>query len=67
MIFMRYFFVTALILFAPVSFAEWAGTVPVGSPFPAIEATDQYGKNWTNSELVGEHGLVFLFNRSTLW
>ncbi len=64
---MRYLLLIALIFFAPASFAEWAEAVPVGSPFPNIEAVDQNGKNWTNADLVGEHGLVFFFNRSTSW
>ena len=64
---MRYLFLVTLIFFAPASFSEWSEAVPVGSLFPSIEAVDQYGKNWTNAELVEEHGLVFFFNRSTRW
>lgn len=64
---MRYLFLVALIFFAPASFSGWAEAVPEGSAFPDIEAVDQYGKTWTNAELVGDHGLVFFFNRSTSW
>jgi hypothetical protein len=64
---MRYVLIIILCLFAPASVADWAETVPVGSPFPAIEAADQHGKIWSNSELLGGHGLVFFFNRSTSW
>ena len=64
---MRHLLLIALIFVAPASSSEWAEAVPVGATFPAVEAADQYGKNWTNAELVGKHGLVFFFNRSTSW
>lgn len=64
---MRYFFVATLLLLAPVSFAEWAEAVTVGSPFPNIQAVDQYGNKWNSAALKGEQGLLLFFNRSTLW
>ncbi len=64
---MRYLYTLTLVMISALSIAEWADPVPVGNAFPKIDAIDQHGKHWTNNELVGEHGLVFFFNRSTTW
>lgn len=64
---MRHLFIVSLLLIAPYPFAEWAESVPVGADFPQIDAVDQHGKRWANADLMGEHGLVFFFNRSTSW
>ncbi len=51
----------------PVDDLQWASGIPAGSPFPAISAPDQEGQTWTNQGLIGEHGLVFFFVRSSDW
>ncbi|MDA0789559.1 MAG: hypothetical protein O2780_08905 [Proteobacteria bacterium] len=47
--------------------SQWASAIPVGTSFPGIEAPDQDGQTWTNQELIGVHGLVFFFVRSSDW
>ena len=64
---MPYLLIITLLISAPSSYAEWAESAPVGSAFPQIDALDQHGKQWTNAELLGGHGLVLFFNRSTSW
>lgn len=46
---------------------EWAAGVPVGTPFPNVQATDQLGNSWNRKQLLGENGLAFFFIRSTDW
>jgi hypothetical protein len=53
--------------FTSVADDGWASGVPVGTPFPNINANDQNGQTWTNKQLVGENGLVFYFMRSSNW
>jgi cytochrome oxidase Cu insertion factor (SCO1/SenC/PrrC family) len=47
--------------------SQWASAIPVGTSFPGVEAPDQDGQTWTNQELIGVHGLVFFFVRSSDW
>jgi len=46
---------------------SWASQFPVGSTFPDIVATDQDGTERNLDDLSGEHGFLFLFNRSVVW
>ncbi len=57
----------ALLMFSPARAEEWAADVPTGSAFPRVEATDQFGEKWTTGKLLGNNGLLFLFNRSAGW
>lgn len=52
---------------APALGDEWAAGIPVGTPFPNIQATDHLGKTWNREKLLGENGLAFFFVRSTDW
>jgi len=47
--------------------AEWAEDIPVGSPLPDIQATDQHGNPMDFSSLSGTNGLALFFNRSVVW
>ena len=46
---------------------EWAAGLPVGTPFPTVEASDQTGVEGDFDSLKGRNGLLFLFNRSSDW
>lgn len=45
----------------------WAPDYPVGAEFAEIEAVDQNGELHGFTDLVGENGLLFMFNRSFDW
>ncbi len=47
--------------------AEWAAGIPTGTEFPQINAQDHTSRVRTNKSLIGEHGLLFFFNRSSDW
>ncbi|MBD3648788.1 MAG: hypothetical protein HUJ31_15355 [Pseudomonadales bacterium] len=65
---MKHISLLLLILASPFAYsAEWAEGLPTDTTFPNIEATDQFGKTWTLEQLLGENGMLFLFNRSTGW
>ncbi len=66
---MKYIPIVILLALSPATgiAADWAEGIPVGTPFPNIEATDQNGVSWDKEKLLGEKGLVFFFNRSTDW
>lgn len=46
---------------------EWATEQPIGSDFPTLTATDQYGREWATRDMAGENGFVFMFSRSVDW
>lgn len=47
--------------------AEWAADYPVGSELGDFLAVDQDGQEQVFTNLVGEKGLLILFNRSAVW
>ena len=47
--------------------ADWASDLKVGSTTPGIDAKDQFGKDRTLANLMGDKGLVLLFSRSADW
>ncbi len=47
--------------------AEWAPGLPVGTPFPRIDALDHLGQARNFESLTGKSGLLYLFNRSSDW
>ena len=45
----------------------WAPDFPVGSAIPDLSSEDQNGERQNFNSLKGEHGLIFLLNRSFDW
>lgn len=46
---------------------EWAKEFKPGNPLPDVAAIDQWGKEQSTQTLMGTNGLIFFFNRSTVW
>tara|TARA_Y100001934_G_scaffold79489_1_gene98817 strand:+ start:602 stop:799 length:198 start_codon:yes stop_codon:yes gene_type:complete len=65
---MRALIACALALLATVAAAdEWAPGLPVGTPFPKVEALDQSGATRDFESLKGKNGLLYIFSRSSDW
>ena len=56
-----------LLLPAGIAADDWAANVPVGSIAPELQAIDQHDKDRNLDNLMGENGLMLMFNRSTVW
>ena len=62
---MRALIACASALLATVAAA--APGLPVGTPFPKVEALDQSGATRDFESLKGKNGLLYIFSRSSDW